>query len=278
MHRYILLLLLLISLSFRAQTNRFIYEFNSRADSLNPAKSMEYMVLDIDSEYAKFYPYSFLETDSLNTQNPKEHLSMRLPDGKQLMLKRKIESASNTNYVFAGGNYFSYKTTDLPDWRLLEEVKEENGFTLQKAIASFGGRKWEAWFAPSINIKEGPFKFIGLPGLVFEVRDDHDNFHFKLVKNIHLAETFDSSLILETNFGKAAIPVSLKQYQKTLINAYHNLYQNFKEQKEGSWYINTNDGKRIDKVSELNQLIREEQIRIKRNYNPIELDKAVEYK
>jgi GLPGLI family protein len=47
---------------------------------------------------------------------------------------------------------------------------------LQKAT-NFGGRLWIiAWFNLEIPINEGPYKFRGLSGLIFEIGDSQTQF------------------------------------------------------------------------------------------------------
>ena len=50
------------------------------------------------------------------------------------------------------------------------------GYHCQKATASLFGRNYVAWFSPEVDMPYGPYKFNGLPGLVFKV-GDADNHH-----------------------------------------------------------------------------------------------------
>ena len=73
------------------------------------------------------------------------------------------------------------------DWRILEDTISVGGILCQKATVNFGGRKWFAWFASSIPISEGPYKFNGLPGLILKVNDAQQYWNFDLasIKNIN---------------------------------------------------------------------------------------------
>lgn len=68
------------------------------------------------------------------------------------------------------------------EWELINEKKEINGYQCYKAVANFRGRKWEAWYSPDIPINYGPWKFWGLPGLIFEVTDVDKIYNFYLNK------------------------------------------------------------------------------------------------
>lgn len=71
------------------------------------------------------------------------------------------------------------------DWQINNETKEIMGYTAQKAITHFRGRDYEAWFAPEINLQDGPWKFYGLPGLILEIKST-DNFVEFLAYELHL--------------------------------------------------------------------------------------------
>ena len=63
-------------------------------------------------------------------------------------------------------------------WELKDDQKQIGNYTCQKAIVSFRGRDYEAWFANAIPVSSGPWKFHGLPGLILEVRDKTNDISF----------------------------------------------------------------------------------------------------
>lgn len=66
-------------------------------------------------------------------------------------------------------------------WLIHKETKELLGYPCQKAEVSFGGRQWTAWFTPDIPLPEGPYKFGGLPGLILELVDAQNHYHYTAV-------------------------------------------------------------------------------------------------
>lgn len=70
---------------------------------------------------------------------------------------------------------------NMIDWEIQPEKKEILGFSAQKAIGSFAGRNYVAWFAPQLPFSDGPYKFNGLPGLILEISDLEDHYHFSLI-------------------------------------------------------------------------------------------------
>lgn len=57
-------------------------------------------------------------------------------------------------------------------WEIVDEKKNILGYDCQGAICHFRGRDYKAYFTSEIPIKEGPFKFDGLPGLILQVLSD----------------------------------------------------------------------------------------------------------
>ncbi|MFR7466589.1 MAG: GLPGLI family protein [Phocaeicola vulgatus] len=67
------------------------------------------------------------------------------------------------------------------DWKLADSTKIIHGYQCRLAECHFRGRNYHAWFAPEIPLNEGPWKFNGLPGLILEVYDTQDHYHFTLI-------------------------------------------------------------------------------------------------
>lgn len=63
-------------------------------------------------------------------------------------------------------------------WKVLPKSKTILGYDCQCATVTFRGREYEAWFTIDIPLGYGPWKFQGLPGLILEVRDLKNEFHF----------------------------------------------------------------------------------------------------
>ena len=195
------------------------------------------------------------------------------------IVKRKTGSSKNENFLNIKFEYYSFLTNDPINWNISSETKLENDYTLQKATANFGGRKWIAWFNKDIPFNEGPYKFCGLPGLIFEIKDDKENFIYKLVKNQNLPETISTLGFVESNFGNKAIPVTETQKRKLLQGFYDDPFaferMNFKNKPD--LYINIG-GTIIRNVEDLNTQVKSLQSIIRKYNNPVEIDKALHYK
>src|SRR5690606_10669622 len=108
-------------------------------------------------------------------------------------------------------------------------TKKVNQYNLQKATCDFGGRKWTAWFNTEIPLNEGPYKFHGLPGLIFEVSDSQNQFVFKLIKSYQLKSTYSTADFLESQQGKKALLVDLKTLNKMKMNYYNDPFQELRK-------------------------------------------------
>ncbi|MGA9211116.1 GLPGLI family protein, partial [Kaistella sp.] len=144
---------------------------------------------------------------------------------------------------------------------------------------TFGGRKWIAWFSKEIEISEGPYKFRGLPGMIFQIYDDKNNFEFTLVKSFKLKSTYKTPFI-ESFYGQKPIKITQENINKMLMDQYNDPYHETREQ----FSRNTNpktifsvNGVDIKDISQFKQLTESTQKYIRENYNPIEIDKALIY-
>lgn len=271
-----LFLLLLFSIN-SAQTHRFIYELQYKYDSTSSDYQKVNMILDISPKDVKFYGRDLLISDSINKKFG--NMDNKNVDMTGQIVKRKLNSSENENFINIKFSYYSFKTNDKIDWKISIETKKVQDYTLQKATAKFGGRNWIAWFNKEIPINEGPFKFRGLPGLIFEIKDDQQEFIYSLVKSQKIGEIPVTNDFLESNFGNKAIPVSEKQIQKLMMEFYNDPFAfertNFSKN-SSDWRINIG-GKEIHSLEELNAETKNMQVIIKKYYNPLELDKAVHY-
>lgn len=261
---------------FPAQTHRFIYEVHYKSDSLSPDLRKENMNLDVNPTQVKFYPYAYAQMDSLNKVRNNRSIMW---DDELPALVRKRNSDENTSFVLVD-SFYSIKTLDKINWKLSEETKTEGTYKLQKATTNFGGRHWTAWFCREINLNEGPYKFRGLPGLIFEISDDKNNYLFKLSKSQKFPKTYETREFVETFGGEKPLEVNQKILNKKYLEVYndplHDIMETFKknDNPENTFWVNGIQIKSLDQIKELTEM-RQKEI-IKKN-NPIEVDKIIHY-
>ncbi|MBS4012393.1 MAG: GLPGLI family protein [Bacteroidetes bacterium] len=180
-----------------------LYDMEYKPDSTNlDAIYTEPLLLQIANNQSKFISYWIEYRDSLynaceNLQqldelknNPLKkppHTSIRY-----IILKDYVEKRITHHEMILPDMFRYQEPLESFDWQITDEKKKWLKYTLQKATTEFGGRKWEAWFAPEIPISDGPYKFNGLPGLIVIARDTRDHYVFKM-RSIYVPE--DNSYI-----------------------------------------------------------------------------------
>ena len=269
---YTLLLLVFFTTLSKAQTHRFIYQFDYKPDSTSINQRQTNMVLDVNPDEIKFYEFGHIKNDSINKSGGRSYSWSGVP-----ALKRKKNSSENTNYEMMR-DYMAYTTKDKMDWKLENETKQSAQYTLQKATTNFGGRHWAAWFCKDLNISEGPYKFRGLPGLIFELSDSKDNFNFKLVKSSKLPTTYETFDFLE-NFGsKKSLIVPIAKFKKMQLDFFNDplseMKEKFDKMEPGTFRVAGIEVKSKDQFKDLTKKVQEH---ILKNHNPLDLTNAIIY-
>ncbi|RRQ45535.1 GLPGLI family protein [Chryseobacterium sp. SC28] len=255
------------------QTHRFIYELHFKSDSTKNKTDSVKMVLDIGKEETKFYDIEFLRIDSIRKIKNENWMTNSIT---QQLLKRKNGSNFNQNYKDNLFDYFLVESNDEMKWNVFPETKNVANYHLQKAETNFGGRHWVAWFTAEIPISEGPYKFRGLPGLVFEVSDVGNNYSYKLVNSTTLDVEVDTNDFLETHYGEKPIKIAAEKLNELQINYYNDPYS-WARTATGNWNVNFGDGVNYNKKEDIPYLTKRTQEELRRNNNPVELDTAVKY-
>jgi len=86
---------------------------------------------------------------------------------------------------------FLYQEPSVPlQWEFTDESKMIEQYMALKATTSFGGRDYVAWFTLEVPILDGPYVFSGLPGLILELYDTEEDYHFNLASIQPLKENY----------------------------------------------------------------------------------------
>lgn len=97
------------------------------------------------------------------------------------------------------------------DWKIQRDTMSFSGIACHKAIASFKGRNWIAWYATELPFQSGPWKLNGLPGLIIEAYDDKREvkFEFDGLENVTQSITNGSALENKSNVEPAGSNVKV---------------------------------------------------------------------
>lgn len=72
-----------------------------------------------------------------------------------------------------------FEDTEERNWNMVaDSTKNILGYECVLAESDYHGRHWKAWFAPEIPVDAGPWKLLGLPGLIMEAVDSTGQHHF----------------------------------------------------------------------------------------------------
>ncbi len=167
------------------------YHLKFQPDSLNPEHILEEpMVLHIGQNVSSFLNYNrYLVSQELKelTSNADFNrvLNEGLATGRSTVFNPHIfknyPEGKITTHDRVFMDSFEYEEPLYPfEWNLTGETAQWEGYTVQQAMTTYGGRKWLAWFAPEIPFSDGPYKFGGLPGLILRLYDTRGHYVFEL--------------------------------------------------------------------------------------------------
>lgn len=108
--------------------------------------------------------------------------------------------------------YHFYAPVPQINWELSSEKKVISGYKCQKAFGQYGGRIYEAWFAPDLPYTFGPWKLAGLPGLILAANDTKNEITFEckeVSKNTDPEEIVASFTMLDRS-----VKVAPKEYKQ----------------------------------------------------------------
>lgn len=166
-----------------------------KLDTLGTDTKTDRMILRIGQNISQFYSYTAYRTDSI----------WKTPNGKRIwgdamvraIRSRNYDQMPNANMISNDYIYKNYPEGKLStyaqlgvtsvlieedyagqEWTLKDSTKTLLGYPCQLATCSYHGRDYQAWFTSDIAIDNGPWKFKGLPGLILEVYDTKNHYHF----------------------------------------------------------------------------------------------------
>lgn len=151
--------------------------------------------LSTDSDFKKTTTFALLINESSSFfKNMNKYISDSLEvEKKRIPLEEAMKYATDfretigttssklyVTTVISVINNYSYEEPNNINWKVKNEFKTVLGFKCQKAETTKYGRTWTAWFTTDIPFQYGPYKFNGLPGLITELYDTKDDYHYKL--------------------------------------------------------------------------------------------------
>lgn len=194
------------------------YEFNNKPDD-DFLRQKTITLLQIGDKYSDFRDLYQYQSDSVTYFGAKEGKSFMelfpilMAMGKRKKLKTEIlfdntsgEMTCSTD-VFAK-NYVYKEPVCKIDWVLTEGDSIIEGYNCKKATARFRGRDYIAWYSPEVPLRWGPYKFVGLPGLIFSIYDTNKHHVFNISG---LQEVNGTSLNIYMSEKSKKLPVMTRE-------------------------------------------------------------------
>lgn len=230
--RFSIVALFIITISFAQVTaNRFFYEltFKPKKDSAKLEKVMT--ILDVVPEKSLYRDYTIVAQDSIIKAGVEamqksgvfKDLSKMITMPKFSYKVFKATPTKEITYAESISSGFTpltigYNENINFDWKILSDKEKIGEYNTQKATVDFGGRQWTAWFSSDIPLRDGPYKFFGLPGLIVKIEDADKNYSWELKGNKKVDNWEEQSYaekIQQRGANKITI-VSEEKFDKTL--------------------------------------------------------------
>lgn len=130
------------------------------------------------------------------------------------------ESIDGQRYRFTNNLNVYPDDADEINWVVSADTMTIHSIFCQKATGSYGGRQWEAWFAPEIPINDGPYKFQGLPGLIIRISDAQRFFLFDMMSIADVNKQVFTNLRKDENLVTTTKQEFYKQRKHLRTNMY----------------------------------------------------------
>lgn len=209
----------------------FTYRLKSKTDIRTSYMDEENFLLQIEGGKGFFASENLIKNDSLRKGDIVKAMAT-VPKGGTInytasgRVKTKynyaiLQSATGIEYLEKiDGQLFSYQEPKIQDWMLVNEDQFLNGFNCKKASLNYKGRLWTAWYTPEIPFPYGPYKFIGLPGLIIKMESQEGDYSFELIRSTPKNKLNGKVLSLkDTRYKnpKTATSSQMREFKKNTI-------------------------------------------------------------
>ncbi|WP_429934135.1 GLPGLI family protein [Chryseobacterium sp. MIQD13] len=218
--------------SYKQDTLRgeFTYQLKAKFDTRTDYRHEELFLLQIGDNRAFFASTISLKGDSvmansgITTNNPDGSITLSWKKGvvipKTKLSFTIIQSNEDIRYFrLVGMSLLTYKEQVIKNWKLVNETKIINTINCKKAVVTFKGRNWIAWYSPEIPLPYGPYKFSGLPGLIIKITDDKGDYDFELVKSAPASQLKGKLINMKKSRYTEAIETTQPKFKQALRNA-----------------------------------------------------------
>lgn len=176
---------------------RVRYTFSNSTDTIKTKNTRtENMILFIGKNASLYTSYDKIRYEVSEDQKSQARVLTSVSNnGKPQMVKidrSAGEWLTKTNYIMfskekkmiikesiLGIGYLINESLPELKWKITKDTLTFSGIACQKATATFEGKNWIAWFAPSLPFQSGPWQLQGLPGLILTAYDENKSTNFQ---------------------------------------------------------------------------------------------------
>jgi len=161
------------------------YNLDYKLDPSSPVPRNEEFTLFLKDSESLFLSQKVINLDSLpsgNSGNPNKELITLA--GNRTYFGEKIHTSKNqvTTFYFNEGVTLFFSEDESAEWILEKEEKQMGQLKCQIASAKMYGRSWKACYSTEYPFQFGPYKFHGLPGLIIDLVDSENIYHYSLIE------------------------------------------------------------------------------------------------
>lgn len=189
---------------------RIFYRYVFIKDPADPYVTTEATtVLQVGDKYNKFFDYYKIPYDSVAVENCKQRRTLnesfpfelpyldRVKYDPVLLTDLEKNELELVERVFSSGTYRYREPVPDFDWHYESGDSTILSYPCQKATMTFRGRSYVAWYCPDLALPYGPFKFGGLPGLIFCIYDS-DREHVFTITAIEQMKAYDPIYMVDS--------------------------------------------------------------------------------
>ena len=166
------------------------YKFSYKTAPEQPEfEGVDWIYLDMGNKVTKFYSRYGEIRDSIKNDAFKKGLSawevLELIKGYPRSSNTPVyyqfydEKKTRTTIEYMDG-YIGEEQMAMPDWTLHEDTATISGYLCKRATTHYRGRDWEVYYTSEIPLNRGPWKLLGLPGLITRATDADHYFLFEM--------------------------------------------------------------------------------------------------
>lgn len=203
-----------------AQEKSILVTYKAIYNTELPTTKNGYLYINDNQTKSIYFTESIKKTDEskdddIDVKDDNVDITVRLSSGEKSFNYFDYENDTlvTKDDIFRESKLIVEKTPNF-SWKLLEESKTIDNITLNKATCYFRGRNYIAWYSIETPIKAGPWKFQGLPGLIFEIHDETKRYNWFLQEVKSASFDFDSKDLDYKNQET----ISIKEYADLKFN------------------------------------------------------------